>query len=237
MIKFSFILADIPGILSKSFIKGTILEALYQQGVHSALCSRWNRSRSLQSKQDKRVALMYEQLSQAQALYGDVARWATSLSELVVNGIQYRCVRKDDPNGDANVGFLTWKRPSVYAVGQIQQILRIKARGSEETVFIVRRYQAAPVRFSTKVWDDIFAHKALGLLVVGEGLQDVTEVVPLSHLIGHIAINRLERSYGVALMTLQLAKASATLWLCNVSDSPLGFARPPANTRIGCALL
>lgn len=98
----------------------------------------------------------------------------------------------------------------MYAVGKIEQILKVRTvrNANEETVLVVRRYKAPPARFSTKVWDDIFSHRALGLRIVGESTETVIEIVPLRCLIGHIAINRLERAYGVALITLQLSKAS-----------------------------
>lgn len=146
-------------------------------------------------------------------MYGHTITRALILSELVLDGMKYRCAREDGPSGDANIGYLTQQTPQVYTVGKIQQILKVYTRGNgiEEVVLMVQRYKAAPTPFSTKVWDDIFAHRALGLLIVGEDIRDEVDIVPLSSLIGHVAVNRFERTYGVALITLQLAKASLGL--------------------------
>lgn len=201
-------LADIPGILSRSFTSRAIMGALYQQGLHSALCSRWGYSKKPPQKREKRVALDTRIKLQIESLFGPTASIASSLSELTLEGVKYQCAPKEGHNCDANIGYLTWQTPNIYIVGRIQQILKVKTGdiGREETVLIVRRYRDAPARFSTQCWDEIFGHRILGLRVVGEGIHDAVDVVPMSHLIGHIAIGHIKRAYGVALITLQLTK-------------------------------
>lgn len=181
---------------------------LYQQGVHAAFLSRWSPQTRVKCASENRTSIPWGALSQLTSIYGPTSVFGNSILEIIIDGIKYRSTQKGKPDLDCDIGYISLDDGNTYAVGKISGILKVKTvkERKEEVVFLVRRYKPAPSCFSTYLWHNILAHRALGLRVVGTDTEKELQVVPTHNLIGHVAIGPLEKQQGKALMTIQLAK-------------------------------
>jgi hypothetical protein len=166
---------------------------------------RWSGSKPVSSTKLTKAFMEPWVVATLDKLFGQTASWASNVNAITIRGLKYRCVGGN--SGDANIGYISPLTKS-YAVGKISKILkvRINAGADEAIVMLVNRHCEPPVGLNTHIWHHILAHRALGMRVVGVALLHEVEVIPLTDIVGHVAVNRISGDFGGALVTLQLAK-------------------------------
>jgi hypothetical protein len=149
-------------------------------------------------------------------LYGPIQTWVPSLKSVTISDNVYRCSNGEFSVGDANIGFMTSGSSPQYRVGRIRKILQIGNDGpnfnadeiKDQIIFLVDRQKDPPRIFQTHLWNHVLSHQCLGLLLASTEVEKEVEVVPLSQIIGHIAVRLLETTFGSIMLTMQLTKVS-----------------------------
>jgi hypothetical protein len=190
-----------------------MLKSLGQQGIESANLPRWEQSKSKRNSKSNRVHLKKEHIEQLRIIYGEVAAWASSVQETFKDDDCFRC-SGEHSTGDSYIGFISLKTQE-YRIGRIRQILAIKlqptsdkATSSEVIIFLVRVNKKAPKSFGSHLFDEVFQHSAIGMLIADTNEEEEDEVVTMDRLIGHVAIRALKSRRDEALLTVQLTKVS-----------------------------
>jgi hypothetical protein len=134
------------------------------------------------------------------------AIWAASSNRVVTGQMTYETGSTNKASGNTHIGFIAQGHPDRYCIGRIASILKVKAQRNncEVLVFVVERFKPSPAGLNVNIWERFLAHQALGLHICSTETEVEREVVPFTQVIGHVAVNRLESTYGPILQTLQL---------------------------------